>query len=305
MADEYIINVDKLNKSFGDHHVVKDFSLKIKKGEVFGFLGPNGSGKTTTIRMICGLLLPDSGQGTCLGFDIIKESLLIRNHVGYMTQRFSLYEDLTIAENLYFIASLFKVNNRKKRVAKALDQLGLTSRSKQLAGGLSGGWKQRLALAAALIHQPQVLLLDEPTGGVDPKARREFWEQIHQLSNNGVTTLVSTHYMDEAMRCTRLAYICYGELLTEGTVDEVIQKSGLYTWEISGPNVFSLEIALKNESAVEQSVIFGKVLHVSGQDKAQLLLCKQKYEQKDPLHQWREISATLEDVFIAMVAKDE
>lgn len=305
MADDHIIDVTNLNKTFGDHHVVNNVSLKVKKGEVFGFLGPNGSGKTTTIRMICGLLLPDSGSGTCLGLDIIKDSLLIRNHVGYMTQKFSLYDDLTIAENLNFIATVFNVKHRKQKVKDALKDLDMATRSDQLAGDLSGGWKQRLALAAAKIHDPQVLLLDEPTGGVDPKARRIFWEQIHELSAQGITTLVSTHYMDEASRCTRLAYISYGKLITEGTVDEVIEKANLTSWNITGNHLYQLEEELKTNPAVEQSVIFGNTLHICGSNKEKLNTCCKQYEEKYPQYHWTSIAPSLEDVFIAMVTTDE
>ncbi len=305
MSGELVIDVSNLNKSFGDHHVVKDVNLKVKKGKVFGFLGPNGSGKTTTIRMICGLLRPDSGSGTCLGLDIIKDSLRIRNYVGYMTQRFSLYEDLTIKENLDFIARVFAIDNRPQKVKESLAQLGLSSRANQLAGGLSGGWKQRLALAAAMIHDPQVLLLDEPTGGVDPKARRDFWQQIHELSAQGITTLVSTHYMDEAERCSKLAYISYGDLLTEGTVDEVIKESHLNTFEITGPSIYHLEKKLQQESAIEQSVIFGTTLHVSGTDKEKINACRVAYQAKMPEYHWKSIPPSLEDVFIAMVTPDD
>jgi ABC-2 type transport system ATP-binding protein len=222
MPNDLVIDVHHLNKSFNGKPAVIDIELQVKRGEIFGFLGPNGSGKTTTIRMLCGLLIPDSGQGSCLGYNILTQSALIKNQVGYMTQRFSLYEDLTIYENLDFIARVYHVQPRQAKVQQCIADLQLTNYQHQLAGALSGGWKQRLALAAALLHDPKLLLLDEPTAGVDPKARREFWDHIQRLSEQGITTLVSTHYMDEAERCHRLAYIAYGHLLFHGTTAEII-----------------------------------------------------------------------------------
>src|SRR5574340_1699808 len=233
-AADLVIDVQGLNKHFGDRHVVRDLSLQVRRGEIFGFLGPNGSGKTTSIRMLCGLLRPDSGRGTCLGHDILRDTAAIKREAGYMTQRFSLWEDLTIAENLDFIARMYDLPQRRHAVAAALDDLGLSARRDQLAGTLSGGWKQRLSLAACMLHRPQLLLLDEPTAGVDPKARRDFWEEIHALAAEGLTVLVSTHYMDEAERCHEIAYIAYGELLAQGAVEEVIAGSHLVTYTVSG-----------------------------------------------------------------------
>jgi ABC-2 type transport system ATP-binding protein len=264
------IDVAGLNKHFGDKHVVKDLALQVRTGEIFGFLGPNGSGKTTSIRMLCGLLIPDSGRGTCLGLDVLTESAAIKREVGYMTQNFSLWEDLTIDENLDFIARMFGVGARKAAVQRALDELGLTGRREQLAGTLSGGWKQRLALAACLLHRPRLLLLDEPTAGVDPKARRDFWEEIHRLSAAGITVLVSTHYMDEAERCHRLAYLAYGRLLAAGTAAEVVASRRLHTWEISGgddlPGLQGLGEALRGRPGVELVASLGATLRVSGRD---------------------------------------
>ncbi|HJW26964.1 MAG TPA: ABC transporter ATP-binding protein [Rhodocyclaceae bacterium] len=264
------IDVAGLNKHFGDKHVVKDLALQVREGEIFGFLGPNGSGKTTSIRMLCGLLTPDSGRGTCLGLDVVRESYRIKRQVGYMTQRFSLWDDLTIAENLDFVARMFGMKGRKRAVDEALEQLGLAGRRDQLAGALSGGWKQRLALAACLLHQPRLLLLDEPTAGVDPKARRDFWEEIHRLSAAGITVLVSTHYMDEAERCHRLAYISYGTLLASGTADEVAASQNLRTWEISGPGLQGLSDTLRQLPGAELVASFGTALHVSGRDGGRL-----------------------------------
>lgn len=232
-----VISVKGLSKIFDGKKAVDNVSLSVSRGKIYGFLGPNGSGKTTTIRMLCGLLKPDAGEGTCLGYDVLKETKAIKKHVGYMTQRFSLYEDLSIEENLDFVGRMYAVEKRKQAVGEALTQLGLTERKDQLAGALSGGWKQRLALAACLLHKPQLLLLDEPTAGVDPKARRDFWDKLHTLAAQGITILVSTHYMDEAERCHELAYIAYGKLLVKGTAQEVIKAAGL-TQEASLEDAF-------------------------------------------------------------------
>ncbi|MBE2261280.1 MAG: ABC transporter ATP-binding protein [Burkholderiaceae bacterium] len=265
-----VIDVTGINKHFGDKHVVRDLSLQVREGEIFGFLGPNGSGKTTSIRMLCGLLTPDSGSGTCLGLDVLTESPAIKRQVGYMTQRFSLWEDLTIAENLAFIARMFGMADRGRVVDEALAGLDLTARRHQLAGTLSGGWKQRLALACCLLHQPRLLLLDEPTAGVDPKARRDFWEEIHRLSADGITVLVSTHYMDEAERCHRLAYLSGGSLLASGTADEVVASQRLHTWEISGPGLQAVTASLRKTPGAELVASFGATLHVSGRNRAAL-----------------------------------
>src|SRR6187397_2944026 len=262
MTDGLAIDVRGMTKKFGDRTVVNNIDLQVRTGEIFGFLGPNGSGKTTFIRMLCGLLRADAGSGTCLGYDVITESEQIKKHVGYMTQKFSFWEDLSIAENLDFVARMYGVKNRREAVQESLDQLGLAARQKQLAGQLSGGWKQRLALAACLIHSPKLLLLDEPTAGVDPKARRDFWEQIHRLAHEGLTFLITTHYMDEAERCHRLAYISYGNLLTHGTVADVIAHARLTTWSVSGPDLLKIATQLRQQPGVQQAVAFGTTLHV-------------------------------------------
>ena len=304
MEREIIIEVKGLNKFFGSHHVVNNLALQIRRGDIYGFLGPNGSGKTTTIRMLCGLLTPDSGEGHCLGYNILTQSIEIKCHVGYMTQKFTLYEDLTIRENLDFIARVYGLSKRRQRVAASLAQLGLSERANQLAGALSGGWKQRLALAACLLHEPQVLLLDEPTAGVDPKARRDFWDQIHQLSVQGITTLVSTHYMDEAERCHRLAYIAYGNLLADGTVAEIIQHFGLITWTVKGPDLWQLQQQLNNLPGIEQVVRFGSLLHVNGMDLQQLQTSLLPF-MADTNYQWARTESSLEDIFISLMAKSQ
>ena len=265
-----VIEINGLTKSFGDKVVVNDVDLTVNRGEIVGFLGPNGSGKTTTIRMICGLLSADSGSGRCLGYDIRTEADLIKREVGYMTQRFSFYEDLTIRENLDFVARLYDLRPRQRYVDDTLERLGLTDRQNQIAGTLSGGWKQRLALSACVMHAPKLLLLDEPTAGVDPKARREFWDEIHELAANGMTVLVSTHYMDEAERCHRIVYIAYGTVVARGTVDEVIEASGLHTIVVRGGDSAALARKLKDADGVEQVAPFGNDLHVVGQDPTRL-----------------------------------
>lgn len=270
MSARLAIDVHGMTKRFGKRTVVDDVDLAVATGEIVGFLGPNGSGKTTTIRMICGLLRPDAGEGTVLGLDVRTQSAAIKRQVGYMTQRFSFYEDLTIAENLTFVARLYELDPVDEAVAKTLDGLGLTSRKDQLAGTLSGGWKQRLALAACIMHQPKLLLLDEPTAGVDPKARREFWDEIHRLAGDGLTVLVSTHYMDEAERCHRIGYIAYGRMLATGTVEEVVKGSGLVTFVVHGALKPAQIRALEATDGIEQVAPFGATLHVVGTDRGKL-----------------------------------
>jgi len=303
-TSDYVIDVRGVTKKFGARTVVNDIAMQVRPGEIYGFLGPNGSGKTTFLRMLCGLLTPDGGEGKCLGLDFRRESSEIKKRVGYMTQKFSFYEDLTIEENLDFIARLYGMPQRKSAVEKSLERLGMVERRKQLAGTLSGGWKQRLALAACLIHEPQLLLLDEPTAGVDPKARRDFWEEIHKLAASGLTFLITTHYMDEASRCHRLAYIAYGNLLASGTVDEVVKAGGLTTWEISGENLAGLADKIRGLPGVEQVVAFGTALHVSGRDAAKLHASVAPF--MSGAQRWEKIESGLEDVFISLMetAKD-
>ncbi|WP_421932820.1 ABC transporter ATP-binding protein [Phenylobacterium sp.] len=293
------IDVHGLNKSFGDKHVVQDVSIQVEHGRICGFLGPNGSGKTTTLRMLCGLLTPDSGTGTCLGLDIIGEANAIKRQTGYMTQKFSLYEDLTLEENLMFSARVHELDQRKERVIHALERLGLLERRSQLAGTLSGGWKQRLALATATLHEPKLLLLDEPTAGVDPKARRTFWDEIHALSAEGLTVLVSTHYMDEAERCHEIAYIAYGKLIARGTADEVVARSNLVTFNGEGPGIDRLSGELAARPGVEMAAPFGAALHVSGSDRAALEAAIAPYRRAP--FRWTEVDPTLEDVFIQLM----
>ncbi len=303
-ADDNVIDVRGLNKHFGENHVVRDVALTVRRGEIFGFLGPNGSGKTTTIRMLCGLLTPDSGEGTCLGYDIRTQAYEIKVHVGYMTQRFSFWEDLTIRENLSFVARMYGMPDRKAKVEAAIERLGLAARAGQLAGTLSGGWKQRLALTACLLHEPQLLLLDEPTAGVDPQARREFWEELHGFAAGGITVLVSTHYMDEAERCHKLGYILNGRLLAQGTAAEVIASQALVGWSVEGSELPALAEKLRTLPAVEQVAAFGERLHVVGRDAAKL------DEALAPLQagrqwRWQRVEPGLEDVFIHLMRNAE
>ncbi len=298
-APELAIDVHGLNKHFGKRHVVKDLSMQVRRGEIFGFLGPNGSGKTTSLRMMCGLLTPDSGYGTCLGFDILKASSEIKRRVGYMTQRFAYWDDLTVRENLDFVARLYAIGNRRQSVDRVLDAMRLTGRAGALAGALSGGWKQRLALAAALLQQPALLLLDEPTAGVDPSARREFWEEIHRLAADGIAVLVSTHYMDEAERCHKLAYLSYGVLLAQGESQDLVRRHRLHTWSVRGPDLVALTRCLRGKPGVEQVVPFGTTLHVSGLDASALASSIDQIRGADIAAQ--PIDTSLEHVFLHLM----
>jgi ABC-2 type transport system ATP-binding protein len=301
-ASDIAIDVQGLTKSFSGRVVVQNLSMQVKRGTIYGFLGPNGSGKTTTIRMLCGLLTPDSGTGTCLGYDILRDADKIKRRVGYMTQRFSLYQDLSVRENLEFVARLYGVPDAKAAARDMIKRLGLSGREEQLAGELSGGWKQRLALGACTLPNPQLLLLDEPTAGVDPKARRDFWNEIHALAAEGLTVLVSTHYMDEAERCHEIAYIAYGNLLAHGTVDEVIAHSALSTWNVTGDDLNTLAAELTGKPGIDMVAPFGTSLHVSGRDKAALQASTAPYRGEAKWH-WQESAPSLEDVFIDLMGR--
>jgi ABC-2 type transport system ATP-binding protein len=296
MNGEYAIDVHGLSKSFGHKRAVNGLSLRVEKGEIYGFLGPNGSGKTTSIRMLCGLLTPDEGSGTCLGFDVRSQSAEIKKQVGYMTQGFSFYKDLTIRENLDFVARLYNMPKRKQVVEQGMEELGLAHRANQLAGTLSGGWQQRLALAACMLHRPRLLLLDEPTAGVDPKARRDFWDEIHRLAGQGISVLVSTHYMDEAARCHRLAYIAYGNLLASGSPEELITQSGLVSFDVKDDNP-ALADRLRKLPGVQQVVAMGNFYSVSGQDGA---LIEQSLASLEGLR-FEQAETGLEQVFIQLM----
>jgi len=302
---DVVIDVHGLTKKFNGRAVVRNLSMQVKRGTIYGFLGPNGSGKTTTIRMLCGLLTPDEGTGTCLGYDIRTETDKIKRQVGYMTQRFSLYQDLSVRENLEFIGRVYGIDHPVAAAHAAIERLGLTGREEQLASELSGGWKQRLALGACTLPSPQLLLLDEPTTGVDPKARREFWNEIHALAADGLTVLVSTHYMDEAERCHEIAYIAYGELLARGTVDEVIAASNLTTYVVgsaNGEGLAELSNELTNKPGIDMVAPFGTSLHVSGRDAAALEAAIAPYRQRKGL-EWTRSEPSLEDVFIDLMGR--
>jgi ABC-2 type transport system ATP-binding protein len=291
-ASDIAIDVRGLSKSFGGREVVHDLSMQVKRGTIYGFLGPNGSGKTTTIRMLCGLLTPDSGEGTCLGYDIRRDADKIKRQVGYMTQRFSLYQDLSVRENLEFVARLYGVRDARGTARDMIKRLGLSGREEQLAGELSGGWKQRLALGACTLPNPQLLLLDEPTAGVDPKARRDFWNEIHALAAEGLTVLVSTHYMDEAERCHEIAYIAYGHLLARST----------YT--VTGDDLNALAAELTGKPGIDMVAPFGTSLHVSGRDKSALEATIAPYRDRPRLH-WQHSEPSLEDVFIELMTRSK
>lgn len=301
-ASSIAIDVKGLTKSFNGREVVHDLSMQVKRGEIYGFLGPNGSGKTTTIRILCGLLTPDSGEGTCLGYDIRRDADKIKRKVGYMTQRFSLYQDLSVRENLEFVARLYGMPDARGAAADMIARIGLKGREEQLAGELSGGWKQRLALGACTLPNPQLLLLDEPTAGVDPKARRDFWNEIHALAAEGLTVLVSTHYMDEAERCHEIAYIAYGHLLAHGTVDEVIAASALSTYTVMGEDFNGLMAELTGKPGVDMVAPFGTSLHVSGRDKTALEAAIAPYR-STPKWRWQPSEPSLEDVFIDLMGR--
>ena len=304
----WAIDVHGLTKRYAGRAVVDGMALQIRPGRICGFLGPNGSGKTTTIRMLCGLLTPDAGEGTCLGLDIRREAREIKHQVGYMTQKFGLYEDLSIRQNLDFIARLFELPARKQSVDNALERLDLGSRQHQLAGALSGGWKQRLALAACLLHSPRLLLLDEPTAGVDPKARREFWDEIHRLAAEGITVLVSTHYMDEAERCHELAYIAYGKLLARGTAAQIIAQAKLSVWSAHEPDdpdgntLASMAAQLKAAPGILSVAAFGSTVHVTGQTDAAVDAAIAPWRNHASLR-WERTAPNLEDVFISLIAR--
>jgi ABC-2 type transport system ATP-binding protein len=297
MTTPLAIDVKGLTKRFGAKTAVDHIDVAVPSGQVWGFLGPNGSGKTTTIRMLCGLLRADEGSGTCLGLDFRTQPEAIKRQVGYMTQQFSYWQDLSIGENLDFVASLYGLKDGRRKVEETLNHLGLAHRRRQLAGELSGGWKQRLALAACMLHEPKLLLLDEPTAGVDPKARREFWEEIHGLSDRGITVLVSTHYMDEAERCDRIVYILNGRLVARGSVSEVIAQSGLATFVLEGDDVRHLSHALQGQPGVDYVGFFGAALHVSGHDRDLLERALAPYRNQSGIRV-EELASSLEDVFI-------
>ena len=298
------ISVSGLVKRYGGRAVVDHISMDVGAGEIAGFLGPNGSGKTTTIRMMCGLLEPDEGEGQVLGLDIRRARGAIKRRVGYMTQKFSFYEDLTIEENLRFVAGLYGMKPARKVVLDTLEDLGLSSRKGQLAGKLSGGWKQRLALAACVMHKPDLLMLDEPTAGVDPKARREFWDEIHRLAHDGLTVLVSTHYMDEAERCHRIAYISYGHLIARGTVAEVVRDAGLATFILEGAATARAATLLKGAPGVDQVAPFGATLHVVGRDADALRTSAAKVAAETGCR-LKPAETSLEDVFIQLMGSAE
>src|SRR5271166_2463230 len=298
----FAIDVHDLRKSFGSRLVIDGLSLQVPEGEICGFLGGNGSGKTTTIRMLCGLLRPDGGGGTCLGMDLLRDAPRIRLQIGYMTQRFSFYGDLTVSENLEFMARLYQIRDRRRAIAEVLERIGLADRADQLAQELSGGWKQRMALAACVLHRPRLLLLDEPTAGVDAKARRAFWDLIHDMAGEGLTVLVSTHYMDEAERCKRIVYLYNGRIVVQGAPEEVVRDAGMVTYEASGPDPDTAARKLRQMPGIEAAAVFGAAVHIAGMDRAALQRATAAF---DPAFQWHEVEPGLEDVFIHLLNVQE
>jgi ABC-type multidrug transport system ATPase subunit len=300
-VSDYVVDVHNLRKSFGPRRVVDGLTLQVAAGEICGFLGANGSGKTTTIRMLCGLLVPDGGEGTCLGLDIVRDAAAIRRHVGYMTQQFSYYQDLTVFENLDLVAGVYEMSDGRSAVNEIIERMALTEYRDQLAGELSGGWKQRLALAACVLHRPKLLLLDEPTAGVDAKARRDFWDLIHDMAGEGLTVLVSTHYMDEAERCKRIVYLASGRIVVQGDADEVARRSGLIVYEALGADIDDVARRMRRMAGVEAAAVFGHALRIAGTDGARLTQAIGAF----PSLAWSKVDPRLEDVFIHQLAAKE
>jgi ABC-2 type transport system ATP-binding protein len=307
--DRPIIETEHLSRRFGDLVAVADVTLSVNRGEIFGVLGPNGAGKSTTIRMLCGILDPSGGRGTVVGHDIAREQEQIKQRIGYMTQRFSLYEDLTVQENLRFYAGIYGVpsRERKRRIDEVIEQAGLGDRRRQLSGTLSGGWKQRVALASSTIHRPPLLFLDEPTAGVDPVSRREFWDQIHRLSAGGTTVLLTTHYMDEAERCHRLAFIFAGRLLDVGTPEEVVVRRDLRVAEVEIDRATEAADALRARPEVDEVAHYGHLLRFatrSGADPGQVARAALG-ARGIAVERYRESRVTVEDAFVSMVRQGE
>jgi ABC-type multidrug transport system ATPase subunit len=298
---DYVIDVHGLSKSFDTRRVVDNLTLRVAEREVCGFLGANGSGKTTTLRMLCGLLKPDGGAGTCLGLDILRDAAAIRRQVGYMTQRFSYYDDLTVRENLELVAGVYEMPSAHAAVRDIIGRMELGSYARELAGNLSGGWKQRLALAACVLHRPKLLLLDEPTAGVDAKARREFWDLIHDMAVEGLTVLVSTHYMDEAERCNRIVYLANGRIMVEGDALYVARHSGLITYDGTGDDIEDIAQRIRAMPGVEAAGVFRRAVHVAGTDREKLERAIAGFTQL----QWREVEPRIEDVFIHELSAED
>lgn len=307
----YAVTLRDLTKRFGDFVAVRGISLDVRKGEVFGFLGPNGAGKSTTIRMLCGLLAPTSGTGTVAGFDVVRQPEAIKAHIGYMSQKFSLYEDLTVEQNLDFFSGIYLIprQRREERKAWVLEMAGLKEHRDTRTGLLPGGWKQRLSLGCAVLHEPPVLFLDEPTSGVDPLSRRSFWDLIYDLSGRGVTVFVTTHYMDEAEYCGRLGLIYRGELIAAGAPAEL--KSTLMRQDVVEVACERPQDALSLVEALpeaDEAALFGRGLHVVAKESAEALLPSLRNalrEHQIPFARIEKITPSLEDVFVSLIEQKD
>jgi ABC-2 type transport system ATP-binding protein len=258
-----VIDVSGLAKSFNGINAVVNLSLHIQPGTIFGFLGANGSGKTTSLRLLSGLIAPDKGKGKCIGYDLFTQTKMVQANIGYMPQQFCLYQNLTVYENLDFIARIYGIKNRKARLKEIIELLQLSEKSNRLSCTLSGGWKQRVALAAALLHNPRILLLDEPTSGIDPQSRLSIWAHIQDIARQGVTVLLSTHLMDEADRCHQLAYMSYGEIIAYGSAAEIIRSTRLFSWRIKGTDLTSLKTLISKNLASIQLIEKGNEIRIS------------------------------------------
>lgn len=302
----WVVEIENLTKTFGSFRAVDGISLAVKRGEIFGFLGPNGAGKSTTIRMLCGILLPTSGKGRVGGFDIFRESERIKQTIGYMSQKFSLYEDLTVEENLDFFSGIYRLSGRFRQERKewALHLAGLVDRRNHLTRNLAGGWKQRLALGCAVLHEPSILFLDEPTSGVDPLARRRFWDLIYEMAEKGVSVFVTTHYMEEAEYCDRLALMNQGRIIALGTPEELKRESmDQDLWEVQTDRLMEAYGILKEKGDFQGVAPFGNSLHLQvrhGEDPRQWVR-QILFTHSIKIHRIERIQPSLEDVFEFLV----
>ncbi len=298
------VKVENLEKKFGNFIAVNRINFEVSKGEIFGFLGPNGAGKSTTIRMLCGILMPTSGKGTVIGFDIMRQQEEIKQHIGYMSQKFSLYDDLTVGENIDFYGGIYKVPNINIRKEEVLKEARLENARNRLTATLAGGWKQRLALVCSLMHHPKMVFLDEPTSGVDPITRRSFWDTIKNLAKSGVTVFVTTHYMDEAENCNRMALIYKGNIIALGTPNEMktkLMKDHILEIKVSNSEVWAEK--LRSLEVVKETALFGSSIHAVVKDASLAKLAIEEFFKKEKVKDYsiNEILPSLEDVFVSAI----